>query len=115
MWIADLAPERLHAAGPNVLPVIVITGFATVETAIEAMKQGAYDFISKPFKPDEVLLTLKKAEERESLKRENRWQIAQARCAQLAHVGNEVEAQHFDNAKTQFTEYLLDELFPVRG
>jgi two-component system response regulator AtoC len=40
---------------------------------VEAMKKGAYDFISKPFKSDEVLLTLKKAEERESLKRENRW------------------------------------------
>ena len=36
------------------------------------MKHGAYDYISKPFKPDEVLLTLRKAEERESLKRENR-------------------------------------------
>jgi len=36
------------------------------------MKLGAYDYISKPFKPDEVLLTLKKAEERESLKKENR-------------------------------------------
>jgi two-component system response regulator AtoC len=53
--------------------VIMMSAFGTMDTAIEAMKQGAYDFISKPFKPDEVLLTLKKAEERESLKRENRW------------------------------------------
>ncbi len=36
------------------------------------MKAGAYDYVSKPFKPDEVLLALKKAEERESLRRENR-------------------------------------------
>ena len=53
--------------------VIMMSAYGTIDTAVEAMKQGAYDFISKPFKPDEVLLTLKKAEERESLKRENRW------------------------------------------
>ncbi|MGD8366860.1 MAG: sigma-54 dependent transcriptional regulator [Desulfobacterales bacterium] len=53
--------------------VIMMSAFGTLDTAVEAMKKGAYDFISKPFKSDEVLLTLKKAEERESLKRENRW------------------------------------------
>ncbi len=52
-------------------PVIMMSAFGTVDTAIEAMKLGAYDYISKPFKPDEVLLTLKKAEERERLKEEN--------------------------------------------
>jgi len=53
--------------------VIMMSAYGSVDIAIEAMKQGAYDFITKPFKPDEVLLALKKAEERESLKRENRW------------------------------------------
>lgn len=53
--------------------VIMMSAYGNIDTAVEAMKQGAYDFISKPFKSDEVLLTLKKAEERESLKRENRW------------------------------------------
>ena len=53
--------------------VIMMSAYGSVDIAIEAMKQGAYDFITKPFKPDEVLLTLRKAEERESLKRENRW------------------------------------------
>jgi two-component system response regulator AtoC len=52
--------------------VIMMSAYGTVDLAIAAMKAGAYDFISKPFKSDEVLLTLKKAEERESLKRENR-------------------------------------------
>ena len=52
-------------------PVIMMSAYGTVDTAIEAMKLGAYDYISKPFKPDEVLLTLKKAEERERLKEEN--------------------------------------------
>ncbi len=51
--------------------VIMMSAYGTIDSAIEAMKLGAYDFISKPFKPDEVLLALKKAEERESLKREN--------------------------------------------
>ena len=53
--------------------VIMMSAYGSIDTAVEAMKKGAYDFISKPFKSDEVLLTLKKAEERESLKRENHW------------------------------------------
>ncbi|WPD21572.1 MAG: sigma-54 dependent transcriptional regulator [Candidatus Electrothrix scaldis] len=51
--------------------VIMMSAFGSVDTALEAMKQGAYDFISKPFKVDEVILVLKKAEERERLRREN--------------------------------------------
>jgi len=53
--------------------VIVMSAYGTIETAIEAMKLGAYDYISKPFKSDEVHMALKKAEERENLKKENRW------------------------------------------
>jgi two-component system response regulator AtoC len=52
--------------------VIVMSAYGTIDTAIEAMKQGAYDYVSKPFKADEILLTLKKAKERERLRRENR-------------------------------------------
>lgn len=51
--------------------VIMMSAYGTIGTAIEAIKQGAYDYISKPFKTDEVHLVLKKAEERERLKREN--------------------------------------------
>ena len=51
--------------------VIMMSAFGTVDLAVEAMKQGAYDYISKPFKTDEILLTLRKAQERESLRREN--------------------------------------------
>ena len=50
---------------------IMMSAYGTVDTALEAMKEGAYDYISKPFKTDEVLLTLKKAEERERLRTEN--------------------------------------------
>ncbi len=52
--------------------VIMMSAYGTIDMALEAIKAGAYDFISKPFKADEVLLTLKKAEERESLRQENR-------------------------------------------
>ncbi len=51
--------------------IIMMSAYGTVDTAIRAMKLGAYDYISKPFKTDEVYLTLKKAEERERLKQEN--------------------------------------------
>jgi len=51
--------------------IIMMSAYGTLDTAIEAMKLGAYDYISKPFKPDEIVLTLKKAEERERLRREN--------------------------------------------
>ena len=51
--------------------VIMMSAYGTLDTAVEAMKLGAYDYISKPFKPDEIILTLKKAEERERLRKEN--------------------------------------------
>jgi two-component system, NtrC family, response regulator AtoC len=51
---------------------IVMSAYGSMELALEAMKRGAYDYISKPFKPDEILLVLKKVEERERLARENR-------------------------------------------
>lgn len=50
--------------------VIVITGFATVETAIEAMKRGAYDFIPKPFEPDQLRMVVNRAREKLRLTRE---------------------------------------------
>jgi two-component system response regulator AtoC len=51
--------------------IIMMSAYGTLDIAIEAMKLGAYDYISKPFKPDEVILTLRKAEERERLRKEN--------------------------------------------
>ena len=53
-------------------PIIMMSAYGNVETAIECMKLGAYDFISKPFKKDEIIMVLKKAEERERLKEENK-------------------------------------------
>jgi two-component system response regulator PilR (NtrC family) len=53
------------------LPVIMVTAFASVETAISAMKSGAFDYITKPFKNDEVLVVLRNAVERRRLIAEN--------------------------------------------
>lgn len=64
--------EAVKSGGEAGRPtVIMMSAYGTVDTAIECMKRGAYDYISKPFKADEVILTIKKAEERERLKREN--------------------------------------------
>ena len=57
---------RIREVRPETL-VIVITGYATVETAIEAMKRGAYDFIPKPFKPDQLRIVVDRAVERKRL------------------------------------------------
>ncbi|NJC89337.1 MAG: sigma-54-dependent Fis family transcriptional regulator [Desulfuromonas sp.] len=51
--------------------VIMMSAYGTIDTAVECMKQGAYDYISKPFRPDEILLTVRKAEERLQLRQEN--------------------------------------------
>ncbi len=51
--------------------IIMMSAYGSIDTALECMKLGAYDYISKPFKPDEVLLTLRKAEERQQLQQEN--------------------------------------------
>jgi two-component system response regulator AtoC len=51
--------------------VIMMSAYASLDIAIECMKRGAYDYVSKPFKADEIIFTLKKAEERERLKKEN--------------------------------------------
>jgi two-component system response regulator AtoC len=63
--------EKAASAGLD-STIIMMSAYGTMETAIECMKQGAYDYISKPFKKDEILLVLRKAEERERLKAENR-------------------------------------------
>ena len=62
--------ERLSRDHPDVI-LVMMSAFGTVDLALEAMQRGAYDYISKPFKQDEVLLTLRKAEERLRLQREN--------------------------------------------
>ena len=61
--------EKYRAANGTAM-VVVMTAYGGMEMAIQAMKKGAYDYIQKPFSPDQLVLTLKKAEERETLRRE---------------------------------------------
>src|SRR5205809_531753 len=62
--------QEVHRHHPD-LPVIMITGYASVETAIKAMKMGAFDYVVKPFRMEEVELVVGKALERSRLRREN--------------------------------------------
>lgn len=61
--------KEYREAGGDAL-VLVMTAYGSIELATQAMKVGAYDYLPKPFGADEVLLTLRKAEERESLRKE---------------------------------------------
>ncbi len=51
------------------IPVVMITAYGTVERAVQAIKEGAYDFITRPFEPDHIAIVLQKALERQRLKR----------------------------------------------
>jgi len=57
---------RVHEINPQIV-IVVITGYATIDTAVEAIKSGAYDFLPKPFSPDELRLIVKRGLERRRL------------------------------------------------
>ena len=61
-WVKSVYPE---------VPVLMISGHGTVETAVQAIRNGAYDFIEKPFKEDRLLLMVQRAFEASRLEREN--------------------------------------------
>jgi two-component system, sensor histidine kinase and response regulator len=73
--------QRVRELAPEVV-IVVITGYATVETAVEAMKAGAYDFLPKPFTPDELTLIMERSAER--------WRLAHE-AADLRREKEEVE------------------------
>jgi two-component system, NtrC family, response regulator AtoC len=75
--LATLQAKGHHAT------VIVMSAYGNTDLALEAIKQGAYDYIGKPFKNDDVVLALRKAEEREALRRENRLLRAQVQKEHL--------------------------------
>ncbi len=79
--------SRVKSAYPDIL-VIMITGFSTVETAIEAMKKGAYDFISKPFTPDQLRIVVQRAVNTLHLTEESH-QLKQERERNLADLQTE--------------------------
>jgi two-component system nitrogen regulation response regulator NtrX len=81
------------------LPVVMISGHGTIETAVAAIKKGAYDFIEKPFKADRLLLLLERAIEAARLRRENRELRLRAgpegeligRCLPINQLRNSIE------------------------
>ena len=68
------------------LPVVIISGHGTVETAIAAIRKGAYDFIEKPLSADKLLLTAERALETAQLRRENT--ALKSRSTELALIGS---------------------------
>ena len=64
------ALKKIKAISPETI-VIMITAYASADTAIKAMKEGAYDYITKPFKVEEIKLIIKNALEKKNLQREN--------------------------------------------
>jgi DNA-binding NtrC family response regulator len=79
---------RSREVDPNV-PVIIMTGYATVSSAVQAMKEGAYDYLQKPFEPDELLLVVKRAAEYRALIKENiRLSAELETCASDEFVGS---------------------------
>jgi two-component system response regulator PilR (NtrC family) len=62
--------KRLKKLDPYI-NVVIITAYASIESAINAMKIGAFDYVQKPFKHDELLLTIKRAIEHKALQEEN--------------------------------------------
>jgi two-component system nitrogen regulation response regulator NtrX len=74
------------------LPVIMISGHGNIETAVSAIKRGAYDFLEKPFKSDRLLLLVERALENSNLRRENRRLRTQAITPE-GLIGRSVAAQ----------------------
>ncbi len=76
------------------VPVIMISGHSTIETAVSAIKKGAYDFIEKPFQTERLLLVAERAIESSRLKRENDELRVKARVTATALIGTSHNSQH---------------------
>src|SRR5215470_5190646 len=84
--------KRAKSANQEI-EVILITGHGTVEVAVEAIKEGAYDFITKPIKKAQLLHAVEKAAEKQYLQRENRelrQQLSQTGVRRIVHAGPEM-------------------------
>ncbi len=78
------------------MPVVMISGHGNIETAVSAIKRGAYDFLEKPFKSDRLILVVERALEAASLRRENKRLRTQA-MAPDGIIGHSASAQQLRN------------------
>jgi len=78
------------------MPVVMISGHGNIETAVSAIKRGAYDFLEKPFKSDRLILVVERALEAASLRRENKRLRTQA-MAPDGIIGRSAAAQQLRN------------------
>lgn len=100
--------ERISALDPD-LVCVVITGYATVELAVQAIKKGAYDFIAKPFDSDTLLLTVDQGMEKRTLSLQaQRLAVLEAEAQELARQKTELE--RLDRLKSTFTLTVAHEL-----
>jgi len=98
----------IHAHDPETI-CIVITGYATVELAVRAIKQGAYDFLTKPFTADDLLLAVNQGLERRRLSLEaKRLQAIEAQAQRLAE--EKARLEELDKAKVAFIRLATHEL-----
>ncbi len=88
---------------------IVITGYATIELAVDAVKRGAYDFLSKPFTSDQLIVAVKQGLERRRLRRETAdLDACRRRADELARANSEIE--ELERTKSQFMLTVAHEL-----
>jgi len=100
--------DPIHAHDPDIV-CIIITGYATVELAVQAVKRGAYDFISKPFSADTLILAVHQGLERRRLVLESkRMQALEAEAQELARAKEELE--RLDKMKSAFMLTVAHEL-----
>jgi two-component system, sensor histidine kinase and response regulator len=100
--------EQIHAHDPEIV-CIIITGFATVEIAVSAIKRGAYDFLTKPFTTDDLFLVVNQGKERRQFSLETkRLQTIEAEAKRLAEEKTRLE--ELDRAKVAFIRLVTHEL-----
>ena len=98
----------IHQHDPDIV-CIIITGYATVELAVQAVKRGAYDFISKPFSADNLILAVNQGVERRRLTLESqRVQALEAEAEELTKAKEELE--RLDKMKSAFMLTVAHEL-----
>lgn len=99
---------RIHEIDPDIV-IIIITGYATVEAAVQTIKKGAYDFISKPFTSDDLILVVNQGLEHRRLTRETkRLQAIEQEAKELTRAKTELEK--LDAMKSRFMLTVAHEL-----